>query len=58
VAIADEERNNVITLSNRRVGIEPLIGYVKHGGQLGRSRMKYDRTTESAGYTAILVVDN
>jgi IS5 family transposase len=41
-------------LINRRAGIEPLIGHAKHGGQLRRSRMKYDSTTESAGYCAIL----
>ena len=41
-------------LINRRAGIEPLIGHTKQGGQLGRSRMKYDRTTESAGYAAVL----
>jgi transposase len=41
-------------LSNRRAGIEPLIGHIKHQGQLGRSRMKSDRTTLSAGYASIL----
>jgi IS5 family transposase len=41
-------------LVNRRAGIEPLIGHTKHGGQLGKSRMKYDRTTESSGYCAVL----
>lgn len=41
-------------LINRRSGIEPLIGHAKHKGQLGQSRMKSDRTTESAGYAAIL----
>ena len=41
-------------LINRRSGIEPLIGHAKHGGQLGRSRMKSDRTTESSGYSSIL----
>jgi hypothetical protein len=41
-------------LVNRRAGIEPLIGHTKHGGQLGKSRMRYDRTTESAGYCAVL----
>lgn len=41
-------------LVNRRTGIEPLIGHVKHGGQLGKSRMRYDRTTESSGYCAVL----
>lgn len=41
-------------LNNRRAGIEPLIGHAKHKGQLGRSRMKSDKTTESSGYSAIL----
>ncbi len=41
-------------LVNRRSGIEPLIGHAKHGGQLGRSRMKSDRTTESSGFSSIL----
>jgi hypothetical protein len=42
------------TLYNRRSGIEPLIGHVKQGGQLGRSRMKSDSTIESSGYTSVL----
>ena len=54
IALLEEEQNNQIALVNRRAGIEPLIGHAKHGGQLGKSRMKYDRTTESAGYAAIL----
>ena len=41
-------------LVNRRSGIEPLIGHVKQGGQLGRSRMKSDKSIESSGYTAVL----
>lgn len=41
-------------LHDRRAGIEPLIGHAKHGGQLGRSRMKSDITTKNAGYTAVL----
>ena len=41
-------------LINRRSGIEPLIGHIKQGGQLGRSRMKNDRNIESSGYTAVL----
>jgi hypothetical protein len=41
-------------LSNRRAGIEPLIGHTKHGGQLGKSRMKNDRNIESSGYAAVL----
>ena len=41
-------------LVNRRSGIEPLIGHVKLGGQLGRSRMKSDKGMECSGYTAVL----
>ena len=41
-------------LINRRSGIEPLIGHAKHGGQLGKSRMKTDRTTLSGAYASIL----
>lgn len=40
-------------LHDRRAGIEPLIGHTKHGGQLGRSRMKSDTTTKSAGYCSV-----
>ncbi|NQY42544.1 MAG: transposase [Legionellales bacterium] len=41
-------------LVNRRSGIEPLIGHAKNSGQLGRSRMKSDRTIESSGFASIL----
>lgn len=41
-------------LRNRRAGIEPLIGHTKHGGQLGRSRMKSDTATLAAGYGSVL----
>ncbi len=41
-------------LINRRSGIEPLIGHIKHGGQLGRSRMKSDKTIECSGYSSVL----
>ena len=41
-------------LRDRRAGIEPLIGHAKHGGQLGRSRMKSDAATLAAGYGSIL----
>jgi len=41
-------------LNNRRSGIEPLIGHVKQGGQMGRSRMKSDTTIEASGYTSVL----
>lgn len=40
-------------LINRRSGIEPLIGHLKQGGQLGRSRMKSDRAIECSGYTSV-----
>ncbi len=49
-----EESAKQVDLINRRAGIEPLIGHAKHGGQLGKSRMKYDRTIESSGYCAVL----
>ena len=51
ITLSEEDSGRLI---NRRAGIEPLIGHAKHGGQLGLSRMKNDRNTESAGYAAIL----
>jgi len=51
IKLSDEESEK---LRNRRAGIEPLIGHTKHGGQLGQSRMKNDKNTESSGYCAIL----
>jgi len=51
ITLSEEKSKHLV---NRRAGIEPLIGHAKHGGQLGRSRMKNDRNTESAGYAAIL----
>ena len=50
IQLSDEESEK---LRNRRAGIEPLIGHTKHGGQLGRSRMKNDKNIESSGYCAI-----
>ena len=41
-------------LHDRRAGIEPLIGHIKQNGQMGRSRMKSDETTKSAGYCSVL----
>jgi transposase, IS5 family len=41
-------------LINRRSGIEPLIGHLKQGGQLGRSRMKNDETIKASAYTSVL----
>ena len=41
-------------LRDRRAGIEPLIGHAKHGGQLGRSRMKSDSATKAAAYGSVL----
>lgn len=40
-------------LMDHRAGLEALIGQTKHGGQLAKSRMKSDRTTLAAGYTAV-----
>lgn len=55
-------KNNIVQLTpedqedlyNRRSGIEPLIGHVKQGGQLGRSRMKSDETIKASGYASVL----
>jgi len=41
-------------LHNSRAGIEALIGHLKHGWQMGRSRMKSDNTTLASGYAAVL----
>ena len=41
INLSEEELTH---LSNRRAGIEPLIGHAK---QLGRSRMKNDQNTEA-----------
>jgi len=41
-------------LRDRRAGIGPMIGHAKHGGQLGRSRMKSDAATLAAGYASVL----
>lgn len=51
---AEKHSKDYTELIKRRNGIEPLIGHAKRGGQLGKSRMKYDRTIESSGYSAIL----
>jgi IS5 family transposase len=41
-------------LADRRAGIESSISHAKHGGQLGKSRMKSDGATLAAGYGSIL----
>ncbi len=41
-------------LENRRAGIEPVIGHLKKYWQMGRSRMKTDKSTEASGYCALL----
>jgi hypothetical protein len=50
----DESEEDYRRLYSRRAGIEPIIGHIKQGGQLGRSRMKSDMATHSAGYGAML----
>jgi hypothetical protein len=50
VANAEIQKN----LADRRAGLEALIGRTKHGGQLGRSRMKSDTATLAAGYSSVL----
>lgn len=46
--------DRLLELINRRSGIEPIIGHLKKRWQMGRSKMKLDRTTESSGFTAML----
>jgi len=41
-------------LKNRRAGIEPLIGHLKHGWQMGKTRMKTDKSCLSSAYTSVL----
>jgi hypothetical protein len=50
----ESDRTNYRRLVDRRAGVEPLIGHTKHGGQLGKSRMKKDATSIAAGYGAVL----
>jgi hypothetical protein len=51
--LSEGEAESHARLVNRRSGIEPWIGHAKHGGQLGRSRMKQDETTLATGYSAV-----
>ena len=51
---AQDQKETYQRLVDRRAGIEPLIGHAKHGGQLGKSRMKTDAATLAAGYGAVL----
>ena len=48
-----EEKETYQRLVDRRSSIEGMIGHIKHGGQLGKSRMKSDKGTLSAGYGAV-----
>jgi len=50
----DEADQDFRRLYGRRAGVEPIIGHIKQGGQLGRSRMKSDAATHKAGYGAML----
>ena len=52
-SLLEQERATSTRLTDRRAGIEPLIGHAKQGGQLGHSRMKPDETTLAAGYASI-----
>jgi hypothetical protein len=47
-----ESEEEYSALMGRRAGVEPVIGHIKKGGQLGRSRMKSDTATLAAGYGA------
>ena len=48
----DEDPEDFERLRDRRAGVEPVIGHIKRGGQLGKSRMKTDTATLAAGYGA------
>ena len=48
-----EEEETYQRLVDRRSSIEGMIGHIKQGGQLGKSRMKSDQGTLSAGYGAV-----
>lgn len=48
------ERNQHIKLQNRRAGIEPLVGHLKRGWQMGKTRLKTDRTGLSSAYASVL----
>ena len=52
-AYEDQDEQDYHRLYNRRAGIEPVIGHIKAGGQLGKSRMKSDTATLAAGYGAM-----
>lgn len=47
-------RDQQIKLQNRRAGIEPLIGHLKRGWQMGKTRLKTDRTGLSSAYASVL----
>lgn len=48
------ERELERELQNRRAGVEPLIGHLKRGWQMGKTRMKTDQNCLSSAYTAVL----
>lgn len=47
------DSEKVESLKSRRAGVEPIIGHIKRRG-LGKSKMKSDQGTKSAGQRAIL----
>lgn len=47
---ADRQRE----LQNRRAGIEPLIGHLKQGWQMRKTRMKTDQSGLASAYTSVL----
>ena len=49
----DQTEEDFHRLYSRRAGVEPVIGHIKKGGQLGISRMKSDQSTFAAGYAAM-----
>lgn len=52
-SLTAEQMADYEKMTHRRSGIEPLIGHMKNGGQLQRSRMKTDQTALASGYSAV-----
>lgn len=49
----DQSQEDYRRLYGRRAGMEPIIGHIKQGGQLAKSRMKSDCATLAAGYASV-----
>ena len=52
-SLPETDQVEKLAMTNRRSGIEPLIGHIKRKGQLRKSRMKTDQSTLASGYAAV-----